>query len=253
MKRSTSELKELARDALTGKYGLPIGAYLIVGLFTILPSTLLAFLLDPTDTVSLVTNQLLIFIVSLLLSLVTAGQKYMMLNLVRKKEYGLKDLFYAFSHHPDRFLALNFLLLLAGVLVSLPFDILSYSASEYDAALLSLASLMASSLISIFLTMFFGLGNYLLLDNLDMSAIEALKESARLMKGNKKRLIMIDLSFIPLTLLCCFTCYIGLLWLMPYIDATNVCFYMDVTGEIDRPADEIPEIETTSENPWSTY
>lgn len=253
MKRSTSTLKQLARVSLSGKYGLPIGAYLIIGLLTILPSTLLAFLFDPSDLISVITHQLLINIISLLLSLIVAGYKFMMLNIVRGKEYHLSDLLYTFSHHPDRFLVLNLILMLAGILVSLPFDIMSYSASEYNGTMLTLAGILATSVVSIILNLFFGLANYLLLDNLDMGAIAALKESLRLMKGNKMRLFTIDISFIPLALLCIFTCYIGFLWLFPYMDATDIQFYMDVTGELDQREREKQESEILPENPWNTY
>ena len=68
-----------------------------------------------------------------------------------------------------------------------------------------------------------------------MGAIESMKISCRLMKGNKGRYFYISLSFLPLYIACIFTCYIGLLWLEPYIANTMAHFYMDVTGEIDNP------------------
>lgn len=69
---------------------------------------------------------------------------------------------------------------------------------------------------------------YLLLDFPDCSAREALRKSRDMMKGSKGRLFYIDLTFVPLMLLCVLTCGIGLLWLMPYMQATKANFYLDL-------------------------
>lgn len=78
------------------------------------------------------------------------------------------------------------------------------------------------------------LANTLMIDNDDLSAMEALRESSQLMKGNKGRLFYIDLSFLGLIFLSVFTCYIGMLWVYPYVIMTEAYFYLDVTGELDR-------------------
>ena len=100
----------------------------------------------------------------------------------------------------------------------------------------SLGGSMIVSLVGLILSLFFGLSNYLLLDNPQMGAIESMKISCRLMKGNKGRYFYISLSFLPLYIACIFTCYIGLLWLEPYMADTRAHFYMDITGELDAPS-----------------
>ena len=52
-----------------------------------------------------------------------------------------------------------------------------------------------------------------------------------MMKGSKGRLFYIDLTFVPLMLLCVLTCGIGLLWLMPYMQATKANFYLDLVKQ----------------------
>ena len=49
----------------------------------------------------------------------------------------------------------------------------------------SLGGSMIVSLVGLILSLFFGLSNYLLLDNPQMGAIESMKISCRLMKGTK--------------------------------------------------------------------
>lgn len=234
MKRSSANLKTLARESLSGNFGVPIAAYLIIGILNLALTMITTWLLDTSSTVSMVTSQILLYIVSLLSSLLMVGFDKLMLNLNRRKPYTVKDIFYVFSNSPDRFLIVNFIILLAGVLVSLPFDIPGFTSSSNTALMLSFAGIIVRSLVSILLASFFGLANYLLLDNPEMGAMESMRESLTLMKGNKGRFLYVYFSFLPLTIVSIFTCYIGLLWLTPYIQGTMAYFYMDIIGELDK-------------------
>ena len=72
---------------------------------------------------------------------------------------------------------------------------------------------------------------YLIAEFPDLSVTEAMDESARLMRGNKFRLFCLQLSFIGwIFLSVLFTFGIGLLWVMPYMQAADAAFYLDVTG-----------------------
>lgn len=236
MKRSSANLKTLARESLSGKYGLPILANLIIGVLTMFVSMLVTVFLDTSSTTSIITNQILLYMLSLLIALCNAGYAKMLLHMNRRQPYTIGNLFYVFSHNPDRFLVVNLLFLLVRILPGLPLDILSYTTSDATASMVfSLLVILVQGLIGLVLSLFFGLANYLLLDNPEMGAIASLKESLRLMKGNKGRYLYIQLSFLPLTLASVFTCYIGLLWLIPYMQTTMAYFYMDVIGEPDTP------------------
>lgn len=71
------------------------------------------------------------------------------------------------------------------------------------------------------------LAPFILSDNPQMTAREALSESKRLMKGRKGRLFYIELSFIVWILIGVITVGIGLLWIIPYMTATFSAFYDD--------------------------
>lgn len=62
-------------------------------------------------------------------------------------------------------------------------------------------------------------------DHEDMKEKEVVEESNRLMTGYKGKLVLLQLSFIGWAILSIFTLYIGLLWLIPYIQVTIICFY----------------------------
>lgn len=70
---------------------------------------------------------------------------------------------------------------------------------------------------------------FILAENPDMKAREAIDISAQLMYGNKWRLFCLELSFIGWAILCIFTAGIGYLWLVPYISASKAAFYRKIS------------------------
>ncbi len=70
---------------------------------------------------------------------------------------------------------------------------------------------------------------YILAENPELSASEAIERSKALMDGNKWRLLCLWFSFIGWNLLCLLTLGIGNLWLNPYIQTANAAFYRDIT------------------------
>ena len=101
--------------------------------------------------------------------------------------------------------------------------------------------LLLASVLNLLLTLPFVLTYYLLADDMDLGGIEALKISAKLMKGNIGKYLLLQISFIPLLILSVFTLYIALLWLMPYMEMSSVMFYRDLRGEF---VPEIPGYDT---------
>ena len=62
-------------------------------------------------------------------------------------------------------------------------------------------------------------------DNVELSAKEAVEESEKLMKGYRGKYVLLQLSFIGWIILSLLTIYIGLLWLIPYMQIASICFY----------------------------
>ena len=48
------------------------------------------------------------------------------------------------------------------------------------------------------------------------------------MKGQRMRLFLLELGFLPLMLLCILSFGIGFLWLQPYMQMTHTCFFLDL-------------------------
>ncbi|MBR1573750.1 MAG: DUF975 family protein [Bacteroidales bacterium] len=72
---------------------------------------------------------------------------------------------------------------------------------------------------------------YLLKDQPELSPMEVIRTSRKMMKGHKFDLFYLHLSFIGWALLCVFTLGIGYLWLMPYIASAECAFYEDVRSQ----------------------
>ena len=71
---------------------------------------------------------------------------------------------------------------------------------------------------------------YLLAEQPELTASEAIARSKELMRGNRWRLFCLHFSFIGWTILCSFTFGIGSLFLNPYRAAAEAAFYRDLTG-----------------------
>ena len=72
---------------------------------------------------------------------------------------------------------------------------------------------------------------YILADDQNISAVDALNKSKSMMDGHKMDLFLMSLSFIGWALLCILTLGIGFLWLFPYINVSIAKFYQDRKGE----------------------
>ena len=250
MKHTSSQLKAISRSALDGNWGLPIAANLLLFAISFPIIFFITFFTNTATTTGTITSEFLTYAVSLFISLFSAGITKMTLNISRKQSYSMKDMLYVFHHNADRFLIVGLVITVISFITSLPVMFMSMN-SNIPVSFIVFFSLF-DLIISVIIDLFLGLSIYLLLDNPEMGAIDSMKESIRLMKGNKGRSLYITLSFLPLAFLSVFTCCIGLIWLIPYMDMTMTNFYRDIIGELNTPdntpINEIPEM-TMEQNP----
>lgn len=231
------ELKRIARDNLNGNYKIPMGAFLaatMIPLAVELPFSMLQKDAQPLPvTIMFYVAEFLITLLSMVLSV---GILQLHLSLARKKEMTLGMVFYGFKNHPDRYIIAGLLLIIATLISCIPVitgAVLFFVLDKSPAAIAVLVILgIVSTILAVFVQMWYALALYLLLDHPQMKARESLKISRQIMKGNKGRLFYIYLSFIGLQILCLLSLGIGSLWVYPYQSQTLVIFYLDVVGEI---------------------
>lgn len=74
---------------------------------------------------------------------------------------------------------------------------------------------------------------YILEENPELSASEAIHRSRFMMRGHKFDLFWLYLGFLGWFLLCLLTAGIGFLWLAPYMEAAQAAFYQDVKADYE--------------------
>ncbi|WP_168119890.1 DUF975 family protein [Paenibacillus sp. HB172176] len=183
---SRSELRAAARESLFGNWGKSIAVFLIYVAITISLGFIPFF------------GQLVLILIT---GVFTLGMALYFIRLARGEDPSVSSLFEGF----ERFVKVFLLTLLMGIftllwslLFIIPGIIAGYRYSQ---------------------------AYYILIDNPDISALEAIRRSKEMMAGHKWRYFVLQLSFIGWYLLCMLTLGIGALWLAPYMAATNAHFY----------------------------
>lgn len=75
----------------------------------------------------------------------------------------------------------------------------------------------------------YAMAPFILAENPELTASEAITASKEMMDGHKWDLFFLDLSFIGWGLLCALTLGLGTLWLNPYTHASRAAFYRDIS------------------------
>lgn len=234
MKKTSSELKCMAKGLLAGHYGLLIGAALLYGGGSLVITMILELVFQADHSFNILYF-ICSLIVSLLSTIFTIGYEKMILEISRGHEARLGDLLYGFSHQPDRIILLTILLSLVSLACMLPGSLLLAAGAIMKLiplTLVGILALLAGTVFLFILSFGYSMVFLLYLDNPEKGVIQLMRESRTLMKGNKGRYFYLQISFIGLMLLSILTCFIGLFWLVPYMEMTSVLFYRNLLNEV---------------------
>lgn len=77
----------------------------------------------------------------------------------------------------------------------------------------------------------YAMTEFIMNDNPELEGNKAIEASMEMMKGNKMRLFLLDLSFIGWAILCLLTMGLGFILLEPYMYASRAAFYEDLKGD----------------------
>ena len=83
----------------------------------------------------------------------------------------------------------------------------------------------------IIIAMMFSQTEFILKDDKEISAADAIMKSMRMMEGHKAELFWLIFSFIGWFILACLTLGIGFLFLAPYFNSTMAHYYEDLKAE----------------------
>lgn len=180
-----------------------------------------------------------------------------------KSEIRVGTLFRFFRENYGKTIGLNFVHGLIMELTSLPM-LLGFGASYFslvkflpemlngseDAVLggvltavgFSLAGAIVTLCISIPVSYSYSMAHMIMADYPGVGAIEALRLSRQMMKGNKWRLFCLDFSFIGWYLLGVCACGLGVLIVTPYQYVARAAFYHEISGRKTPEDVEFPSI-----------
>lgn len=199
----------------------------------------------------------LIFAYGLLLTgAFTYGIVNLFLNLIRNSNGQVEDVFAGFKNYGRTFV-INLLLTIfkflwsllwfipyiaAVIIVAIPmFSGEKSTGSIFGGiAIIVLLTLIISITLTIFLNRY-ALAYYIAHDDRDISASDAIKKSIQLMKGNKIRLFLLQLSFIGWFILGTILLLIPLLWATAYLNAATAAFYENIIKESDKEQSLVTE------------
>lgn len=234
--KSSAELKASAREHLLGHYGTAIGAYLIMTAILGTVTIAVSLIVDITTVVGTVIYYGIMFLISLLIGLFSSGSAYLYLKIICGRPVSVGDLFYGFQLCPDKAIAIQAWITLITFVASLPEFVLNsviLSNISHPDKIVGLMlpyalSLILSGVVSVLVGLFYAQTFFLLHDFPQYTAKELLKKSRRLMVHHKGRLFYIYVSFIPLMLLGLLSFGLALLWVLPYMAATEAEFFLDL-------------------------
>lgn len=263
--KSNSELKFLARMQ-TGRYfGILIGAILLNFILSTAIVNVVSLIIPVGTVAGYVLNYILVFIAQIACSILNVGIACIFLKSACNMPGTITDLFCGFKQNSIKALKIGAIITTIESICLLPFEFASLHIvdiwnsiplfSEYNVndlsmmisngsinsyELLEAYSILSSAMLKYYLIMFvcivissvltlpFFPAFYMVIDFPDWDTATILRRCFEVMQGNKLRLFVLYLSFIPLFLLSVFTCGLALIWLIPYMKMTATNFYLDI-------------------------
>ena len=232
--QSVSDLKAMAREYMLGKYGTAIVLAITLNAISIFIGIACEFTIDTNTIFGIVVFYIVQFLLSLVTCIFSVGVYRFYLNICQNRPFNISDLFYGFSHHPDKAILIELILSLIGFGCLLPFIgfLAAYILLKRTILIvLFTVALVLGILVFFYFSLTYSFAIALLADNKDhLSVTELLRESCRLMTGNKFRYFYMMVSFLGWMFLGLLTCGIAYLWINSYINCTSALFYLDISG-----------------------
>lgn len=244
----SSEIRAEARNSLTGKWGKGALLTLVFFVITFIISWVLKFVPVVGPIVDLVISPVLAF-----------GYLIGFIKLKRGEEVGYFD----FIKNGFNFFGkvwgvigqtlLKVILPIIAVIISIVILVVGGVGSIASEGLgvlviIGVIAYIASLIWLIIKSYSYVLAQYILYDNPDMESKAIVEKSEELMVGHKWAYFWLPITFIGWVILSAFTLYIGLLWVIPYMQVALVIFYENLAGntistpnkEEEKPEDNGP-------------
>lgn len=229
---TSAALKARARQSLLGHYLTLSGAFITLGLLQyiiVAPSSLM----QAAPPFGMILYYAASFCLELFFAIFQVGITYMFLSNACGQHINSSALFTGFWNNPGKAIQIqlvpSLLLLLPNVLPDILLDQFLATAERKWLLYCLIVSLIFLPF-TIYVRILYSQAFYVMLDFPEMDALACLRQSRRLMRGNKLRYLYVMLSFIPMTILGVCSFGIGLFYVYPYREQTYANFYLDLVA-----------------------
>lgn len=249
--QTISAIKDTAKNKLTGKFGSAVlltfanstMLFSVNFIISMIISTIVTVIMlvttgDITSTTLSLEAAVVVFIIEYLLTLLCSvfagvfntGVALFFLNIASGRTAILANLFYGFHFLFKKSLKLSAVTVLTNAICMLPYTFCSFMFTYFSGSwgVYMIVALLLGTLLYLPIQLSLSQAFFLLLDFPSRSAKELLQTSIRLMKGRKKQLFLIQLSFLPLMLLGTLSFEIGNLWITPYVNMVMALYFLDI-------------------------
>ncbi len=179
--------------------------------------------------------------------LFVVGMNRMSLSVAREGNTEIAQMFWAFKNRPMRVILLQLLVYVLQLVSVIPVIVLSAAAvvsaagsrsgTDYGQllflALFLVGYMVLMAIVYILVEINFGLVYYYMADHPETGVFASLGGAYGMMRGNRIRYLLLQLSFIGWSLLSMLTLGIGNLWIAPYSRCTFAEFYLDLQPQTE--------------------
>lgn len=236
MRTKIKELKRIARGNLQGHFLTFMRVYIFCALITSLLEIPFSLM---TNEIPFSTPNIIYYIATILIGIasvvLTAGQYRLHLRLARSGEIHLSEVFMTLRFHSDQFIFTEMMLFGISLISMLPMFggiYLIYTGNDMQDYIIAFVASIISFILGTYISLTFDLVYFAMIDNENLSMIQALKYTKQMVHTHRKRYLYMQLSFIGMLLLCGLSFGLGFLWVQPYMIHTTALFYLDVKGEL---------------------
>ncbi len=228
------QLKELTKKQLKGKWKMPVLLTLAYLVISIIAS------IFQEEANSFVTTVIMFLVVWGISTWATVGIPNFYLEFLKKDgKVEFRDVLVS----KNKILkSLGFTAIVGIISFILVFIVTSVTTLIIMSAILSYNGINIGTIIAIILTILLLIvyiiftymvtqTPYIIIEKENIGIIEAMKLSAKIMKGNKWKYFILQLSFIGWAILSIITFGIGFLWLIPYVTLASTNFYKNLNKE----------------------
>ena len=178
-----------------------------------------------------VISTLIASVLSIIGEMFVCGLDLYYLNISTGRDGQSSDIFAGFRDNPSETFKIAAFLLLPTIVISFPYNIFTdlYLVTGVKNYLYTACIFLGLALIaSLYMHLTYGMAFFLKLDFPTYSAGKILRLTKEKITGHRVRLLLLDLRFIPMLILCLLSMGIGMSWVYPIMLEAHALFFLNL-------------------------